>query len=150
MTLHGGQFPSWSPRRIELKSSNSLVRQNQGGGWSKVVLVTVEIVSVESKPPAAIGVRISKDERNDFGAAASMSTKTSSLGGRAGGSAFTPKMAELFGPSWTLFAVQLSPCFARNVVAAPSVRSRFFMSADTSASMARCGYQACCSRLAKC
>ena len=102
-----------------------------------------------SKPPVAVGVRILKSERHDFGAAAPLSTKTSSLRGRVGGSAFTPKVVELFGPDRTLFAEQLSPCFASTAAAAPSVRSRVFLSAGTSASMARRDCRASCSRLAK-
>ena len=77
-----------------------------------MVLVVVEVVPAGSKPPVTLGVRISKGERHDFDVAAPFSTKTSSLQGRAGGSAFTPKMVELFGPAWTLFAKQLSSCFA--------------------------------------
>ena len=79
-------------------------QQDQRVGWSKVVLVAVEVLTVGSKPPAAVGVRISKGERHYFGAVAPFSTKPSSLKGRAGGSTFTPKVVELFGPSWTLFA----------------------------------------------
>ena len=77
-----------------------------------MIFVAVEVLPVGSKPPAAFGVRISKGERHDFGAAAPFSTKTSSLQGRAEGSAFTPKLVERFGPGWTLFVEQLSPCFA--------------------------------------
>ena len=51
-----------------------------------------------SEPPAAVNVRISKGERHDFGAAAPLSTKTSSLQERARGSAFALKLVELFGP----------------------------------------------------
>ena len=43
------------------------VRQNQRVGWSKVVLVAVEILLVGSKPSAAFGVRISKGQRHDVG-----------------------------------------------------------------------------------
>ena len=64
-----------------------------------------------SKSPAAVGVRNSNGERYDFGAAAPFSTKTLSLQGRAGGSAFKPKLVEFFGPAWTLLAVQLFPRF---------------------------------------
>ena len=63
-----------------------------------MALAAVEVLSMASKPPAAFGVRIPKGERLDFGAAAPFSTKTSSLQGRAGGSAFTPKLVELLGP----------------------------------------------------
>ena len=68
-----------------------------------MVIVIVEVLAVESKPPADVSVRISKCERHDFGTAAPISIKTSSLRGRAGGSAFMPKQVELFGPTWTLF-----------------------------------------------
>ena len=60
-----------------------------------MVLVTVEAMSVGSKPPVAVCVRISASGRHDFGAAASLSTKTSSQRGRAGGSTFMPKLANL-------------------------------------------------------
>ena len=76
-----------------------------------MVLVVVKVSPVGSKPPAAVGERISKDERHDLGAAAPFSTKTSSLQGKAEGLAFTPKQVEVVGPPWALFAVQLSPCF---------------------------------------
>ena len=66
-----------------------------------------------SKPPAAVAVRISKGERHDLGAAAPFSITTSSLQGRVGGSAFTPKLVELvFGPESTRLAEKLSPCNA--------------------------------------
>ena len=77
-----------------------------------MIIVVVEILPVGSKPPVVVVVRISKGERHGFGAAAPLLTKTPSLQGRAGGSAFTPKLIELFGPAWTLFAEQLSPFFA--------------------------------------
>ena len=64
-----------------------------------MVLVAVEASPVESKPPAGVGERISEDGRHDLGDAATFSTKTSSLQGRSGGSAFTPKLVEVFGPS---------------------------------------------------
>ena len=57
-----------------------------------MVLVAVEAMPAGSKPPAAVGERISNGERHDFGAAAPFSTKASSLQGGAGGSAFTPKL----------------------------------------------------------
>ena len=77
-----------------------------------MVLAAVEVLSVGSKSPVTVGERIFKSERHDFGAAAPFSATTSSLQGRAGGSAFTPKVVELFGPSWALFAETLSPCLA--------------------------------------
>ena len=69
-----------------------------------MIIVAEEVLPVGSKPPAAISVRISTGERHDFGAVVPMSTKTSSLRGRAGDSAFIPKLVELVGPAWTLFA----------------------------------------------
>ena len=77
-----------------------------------MILVAVEAVPAGSKPLAVVGVRIATDERNCFGAAAPLSTKTSSQRGSPGGSAFMPKLVELVGPAWTFFAEQLYPCFA--------------------------------------
>ena len=45
---------------------------------------------------------------------------------------------------------KVSPCIACTDVAAPSVRSRVFVSAGPSATMARRGSRASCSRLARC
>ena len=59
----------------------------------------MEVLPAGSKPPAADGERISKDGRHDLGAAEPSSTKSSSLQGRAGGSAYMPKLIEVFGPS---------------------------------------------------
>ena len=54
-------------------------------------LVTVEAVTAGSKPPADVRMLISVDERHDFGAAALLSTRASSLvEGRAGGSVESP------------------------------------------------------------
>ena len=63
-----------------------------------MVLVAVEVVPARSKPPVAVGERISKGERHDFGAAALLPTKASSLEqGRAGGPVKSlPKLVELF------------------------------------------------------
>ena len=134
--------------RTEVLKFVSSVRQNQTVGWSKVVFVAVEVSPAGSKPPAAIGESISKGERHDLGAAAPFSTKTSSLQGRARGSAFTSKLVEvIFGPGSTWLAEKLSPCIACNTVATPSVRSRFFVSASPSASLVRRGCRASCSRL---
>ena len=69
-----------------------------------MALGAAAVLSVGSKPPAAVDVRISEGERPDFGAAVPFSTKTSSLQGSAGGSAFTPKLVEQVGSVWTLFA----------------------------------------------
>ena len=64
-----------------------------------MVLVTIEVSPVGNKPPAAVGERISKDGRHDLGATVPFSTTTSSLQGKAGGSAITPKQVEIFGPA---------------------------------------------------
>ena len=94
-------------------------------------------------PPPAVDERISKDGRHDSDAAAPHSTATSSLQGRAGGSAFTTNLVELvFGPGSTRRAEKQSPRIACTAVAAPSVRSRVSVSACPSASMARRGCRA--------
>ena len=79
-----------------------------------MIIVAVEVLAVESKPPAAVGVRISKGERHDFGAVALLPTRALSLEqGRAGGLVEpSPKLVKQFGPARVLFAEQLSPCFA--------------------------------------
>ena len=64
-----------------------------------MVFVVVEVLPVGNESPAAVVVRISKGERHDLGAAVPFSTTTSSPKGGAGGSAFTPKQVEIFGPS---------------------------------------------------
>ena len=87
-----------------------------------MVLVALEVLPVGSKPPAAVVVPISKGERHDLGAAAPFLTTTSSLQGRAGGSTLSPKVVELFVPSWILFAEKLSLCIACTDLAVPSVR----------------------------
>ena len=87
--------------RIEVLEFVSSVRQNLRGSWWKGVLVAVEAMSAGSKPPAAVGERISKDERQEFGAAAPFSTKTSSLQGRARGPVFTPNLVEHMGSGST-------------------------------------------------
>ena len=115
-----------------------------------VVSVAVKVSPVGTKPPAAVGKRISKDGRHDWGAASPLSTMTSSLQGRAGGSAIMPKLVELvFVPGSTQQAEKLSPHIACIAVAAPSVRSRVFVFAGPSASMARRDCRASCSRRVK-
>ena len=64
-----------------------------------MVFIAVEVLPVGSKPPEAVVVRISKGERHDLGAAAPFLTTTSSLQGKARGSAFTPNLIEIFDPS---------------------------------------------------
>ena len=109
---------------------------------------TVKAVLAGSKPPAAGGVRISTGESHGFGASAPLSARASSVQGKAGGSAIMPKLIELIGPASTLFAEELSPCFARSA-AASSVRLRVWVSGRTSASGARRGCRDSCSRLVK-
>ena len=75
-----------------------------------MIFVAVEVSPVISKPPAADGGRISKDERHNLGDASPFSTKTSSLKGRSGGSAIMPKQVKVFGPGSIRVAEQLSPC----------------------------------------
>ena len=77
-----------------------------------MVLIDIEVVLAGSRPPAAVSVRISAGERQGFGASVTLSTRTSSLRGRARGSAVMPKLVELVGPASTPFGEQLSPCFA--------------------------------------
>ena len=104
-----------------------------------------------TKPPVAVDERISKDGRHDSDAATPLSTTTSSLQGRAGGSAFTPKLVELvFGPGSTRRAEKPSLRIACTAVAPPSVRLRVFVFACPSASMARRGCRAPCSRRVTC
>ena len=86
---------------VEVPKIVSWVWQNQRVDWSKVVLVVVEVSPVGIKPPAAVVVCTSKGERHDLGAAATFSTTTSSLQGRAGGSTFTPKLVEHIGSGST-------------------------------------------------
>ena len=56
----------------------------------------------------------------------------------------------VFGPGSTRLEEKLSPCIACTTSVAPFVRSRVFLSAGPSATMARRSYRASCSRLAKC
>ena len=114
--------------------SVSSVVYNRRGGWLQLVSVAVEASPVGTKPPAAVDERISMDGRHDFGAASPLLTKTLSLQGRAGDSAFTPKLVELvFGPGSTRRAVKLSARIAYTAVAASSVRSRVLVFAGPSA-----------------
>ena len=84
--------------RIASRSVPS-VEQTQKSDGLKLVSVGVEVLLVGTKPPAAVGERISKDRIHDLGAASPPSTKTSSLSGRSGGSASMPKFIEVIGPS---------------------------------------------------
>ena len=82
-------------------------------GRGKIVLVAVEALSVESKSLAAVGVRISTDERHGFGAAALLSTRASSLEqGKAGGPVESaPKLVRHIWSGSTWFAEQPFPYF---------------------------------------
>ena len=112
-----------------------------------MVFVAVEVSPVGSKPPAADVVRIYKSERHDLGAAAPFSTTTSFLQGKAGGSTFTPKLVELiYGSRSNRLVKSLSPRIACTAVAAPSVRSRVFLSPCPSATLARRGCRGSCYR----
>ena len=105
-----------------------------------VFSVAVDASSVGSKPPAADGERIFKNGRHDFGDTSPFSTRTSSLQGRAGGSAIMPALVELvLGPGSTQRAEKLSPRIACTAVGVPSVRSRVFVFAGPFASIARRG-----------
>ena len=99
-----------------------------------MVLVAVEVLPVESKPQVTVVVRISKGERHDLDTTAPFSTTTSSLQRRAGGLAFSPNLVEHIGSELTRLAEKLSPCTACTAITAPSVRSRVFLYACTSAS----------------
>ena len=82
--------------------SVSSVGQNRRDRSLRVVSEVVEASPVGTKPPAAVDERISMDGKHDSDAAGQLSTTTSSLQGRAGGSAFTPKLVELVvGPGST-------------------------------------------------
>ena len=101
-----------------------------------------------TKSPAAIGERISKDERHDLRAAARLSTRAFSpeQGGIGGPVQASPELVEHIGWRSTRTAEQLSPRIACTAVAAPSVRSLVFVFAGPSASMPRRGCRASFSR----
>ena len=62
-----------------------------------MVIVAVEVVPAGSKPLVAVSVRIPTGEIHDFGAVAPLSTRASSLKGRARGLPFMLKVVELVG-----------------------------------------------------
>ena len=101
-----------------------------------------------SKPPAAVGERISKGEKHDLVAAAPLSTNPLEQGSAGGPVQSSPKLVEHIESGSTRFAEQLSLCIVFTALAAPSVRSRVFASGGPSASMARRGCRASCFRLA--
>ena len=143
------KLPEYQTDGVEVLNIVSSVWQNQNVERSKVILVTVEDWPMKSKPPAAVVVWISKGKSHDLGAAAPFSTTTSSLQGRAGGLIFLPKLVEHIGSGPTRLAERLCPCISCTALAAPSVRSRVFLSAYMPASMAILDCRASCSRLAK-
>ena len=67
-----------------------------------------------SKPPAAVGERISKDGRHNLGGTAPLSTRAFSpeQGGAGGPVQSSPKLVEHIGSESTWSAEQLFPCFA--------------------------------------
>ena len=103
-----------------------------------MVLIALETVPAESKPPAAVPVRISAGERHGFVGAASLSTRVSSLEQlRAGDLAESlPNLVRRIG-AVSACADKLSPLTTCSAAAAPSMRLRVFLSGFTSASMAR-------------
>ena len=119
-----------------------------------MVFVAVEVSPVGTKPSAAVGERISKDGRHDLGAAARLSTRVFSpeQGGtiNRGPVQSSLEVVEHIGSRSTRSAEQLSPRIACTAVAAPSVRSRVFVFAGPSASMARRGCRASYSWSASC
>ena len=68
-----------------------------------MVLVAVEAVPVDNKPPAAVRVRIAMGERHGFGAAAPLSIRSSSLlqGWAGDPMSFSPKLARQIGSGLT-------------------------------------------------
>ena len=105
----------WSLRRGSKKKSD----------LGKVVLIALEAVLVESKPPMAARVRISEGERYGLDAAAPLSTRASFLEqGRAGCPVeSSPKLVRRIG-SVSTCAEELYPLITRSAAAAPSVRLR--------------------------
>ena len=132
--------------------SSLVSRKLQGrscGGKLAPCALLVKTEPACSKPPAGVFLRVSTGERYDLSDASPFSIRTSSLQGRAGGSTFMAKLAEVFGPRLEPFVqVQLSPCIACTAVEAPSVRSRVLVFAGPSSSKARRDYRSSCSRLA--
>ena len=101
----------------------------------KQVLVAVEAVSAGSKPPAAVSVRISADERHGFGITAPLCTRASPC------NKGEPEVRWSHPRSWS------DTSTGRH--RASSVPLRVFVSGFTSASVARRGCRASCSRPAK-
>ena len=105
-----------------------------------MILIVVEAVPASSKPPAVDDSRHnSTDGICDFGALASSVTRASPMhfSGAERISASLPKLVKLVSFS-SARAEKVSPFFPPSA-AAPSVRSRAFVFAFTSASVARRG-----------
>ena len=112
ITLHLQRGVSWLfVRLVRFLVSPRLQKKGDRG---KIALIAVEAVPAGRKPSTVVSVRISMGRRHGFGAAAPLSTRALSLLGRAGGSVeSSPKLVRhIGGPVSTLFAEQLSPCFA--------------------------------------
>ena len=88
----------------------SSVKQNQRGSWWKAISVAEVAMPAGSKPPAAVGERISKGERHDLGVAAPLPIRASPFEQeKAGGPVESPpKLVEHIGSGSTRFAEQLS------------------------------------------
>ena len=115
---------------VVLKFISLAGQKFQRGGGGKMILVAVDAVPAGSKPPAAVGVRISTVERQDFIASTPLSTRASPMnfsGAIKRSSAIMAKLIKLVGSSSTL-SEELSPCFALSAAAALSVRLRVFLS----------------------
>ena len=124
-------------------------RVEEGSGRQKMVFIAVEVVPAGSKPPVAVRVRISTDERHGFGAAAPLSTRASSLVQATvrGLVKSSPKPVRRIG-SVSTRAEPLSPLTTHSA-ATSSIRLRVLVSGLTSASVARRGCRTSCSRLAE-
>ena len=124
MTLRQEGAVSWFNQKLLLKYKAYWVdilsecvfsvEQNRRRGWGKMILVVVEALPAGSKPPAAIGERISRGEIHDLGAAAPLPTSASSLDQERAGDPVEspPKLVEYIGSASTRFAEQPSPCMA--------------------------------------
>ena len=114
-----------------------------------MIFAAVEVSLAGSKPPAAVGERISKCERHDLGPAVPLSTKASSLEQGNRSDAVTTKAGRIHRVGINPVGRKPIPCISWTAVAAPSVRSRVLVSACLSFCMPRRGYRASCSKLVK-
>ena len=115
-----------------------------------MVLITVEAVAGETKPQAAVRVRIFPGERHSFSAAAPLSSRASFLEQEIAGGVVesSPKLVRQI-KSGSTWAEELSPRITQTA-ATSSIRLRVFLSDVTSASMGRHGCRSSCSRLSAC